>query len=59
MFHLTVRSVVSAATLSVAVSLHAQSLSQSQLFFDASGTDLGGFGPNEIITISGNITYFS
>jgi uncharacterized repeat protein (TIGR01451 family) len=30
---------------------------QSQLWFDASGTDEGAFGPNEIITVSGNLTY--
>src|SRR5437868_5381201 len=29
---------------------------QSQIFFDTSGTDQGGFGPDQIITISGNLT---
>ncbi|MES2467644.1 MAG: hypothetical protein V4675_10120 [Verrucomicrobiota bacterium] len=36
----------------------AQSSNHSQLFFDSSGTDQAGFGANEIITISGNITYY-
>jgi uncharacterized repeat protein (TIGR01451 family) len=30
---------------------------QSQIFFDASGTDQGGFGPDQIITISGGLTF--
>ncbi len=43
------------AWLAVAPSAHAHS--QSQIFFDSSGTDQGGFGPNSIITISGNLTF--
>ena len=49
------RSLALIAVLSLgrAVQVHAQ----SQLWFDASGTDQAAFGPNEIITISGNITF--
>jgi hypothetical protein len=37
---------------------HAQTYdAQSQLFFDSTGSDQAGFGPNEIITVSGNLTY--
>lgn len=31
---------------------------QSQIFFDASGSDQGAFGPDQIVTISGNLTFF-
>lgn len=31
----------------------------SQLWFDSSGTDEAAFGPNEIITVSGNISFIS
>ena len=30
----------------------------SQVFFDSSGTDQAAYGANQVITISGNITYF-
>src|SRR5690242_5273157 len=31
---------------------------QSQLFFDATGLDQAAYGANQIITVSGNLTYF-
>lgn len=31
---------------------------ETDLYFDKTGTDQAAFGPNEIITISGNVTYF-
>ena len=35
----------------------AQAQNHSEIFFDDSGGDQAFFGPNEIITISGSITY--
>ena len=49
---------LAAIVIGLSFGASAQSLSQSQLFFDDSGSDQGAFGPNAIITISGNMTFF-
>ena len=50
-------SVICLAFLAAANPAEAQS-NHSQVFFDSSGTDQAAYGANQVITISGNITYF-